>query len=257
MKFTIQILTFLLFICGLLIFFGTLLTKGIGFYTPLLTGSAFIGFVILLFDKKLGQTVMLLVSAAWLLRYFEHASYLILYDPYNSGRWLLTIIPLLFALAIFGLTLKEKFKQIDKPFKNWYWGLLPLTFLTIGLLSFVYKPHTDEFNCWYYFDDKKDDYKITFAITPDHKIETTTSSTELKEIVKKEGLTYEGRDGYYWPETKVLITKRFKEIISVKILGFRNSEIDKKVRLENPVEIDLGTIKGDKSILEPEFNLGD
>jgi hypothetical protein len=43
----------------------------------------------------------------------------------------------------------------------------------------------------------------------------------------------------------------------VKILGFRNSDIDKKVRLENPFEIDIGTIKGDKSILEPEFSLGD
>ena len=132
-----------------------------------------------------------------------------------------------------------------------------MTFLVIGLLSFIYKPHTDEFNCWYYFDDKRDEYKITFAITPDHKFETIASSPELKEIVKKEGLTYEGRDGYYWPETKVRVTTRFKEIIGVKILGFRNSEIDKKVRLEKPFEIDLRTIKGDKSILEPEFNLGD
>jgi hypothetical protein len=257
MRFSIPILTFLLFLCGLLIFFGTLLATGIGFYTPILTGSAFIGFVILLFDKKLGQTVMLFVSAAWLLRYFEHASYLILYDPNSSGRWFLTIIPLLFALPIFGLTLREKFKQFDKTFKNWYWGLLPLTFLAIGLFSFLYKPHTDEFNCWYYFDDKSDDYKISFAITPDHIFETTANSPELKEIVIKEGLTYEGRDGYYWPETKVRVTTRFKKIIGVKILGFRNSEIDKKVRLENPFEIDLETIKGDKSILEPEFNLGD
>lgn len=257
MKFTIPILTFLLFLYGLLIFFATLRISGLGFYTPILTISALVGFATLFFDKKLGWTLMLIISAAWLLRYFEHASYLILYDLNSSGRLLLTIIPLFFALPIFGLTLKEKFKQIDKPFKNWYWGLLPLIFLTIGLLSFVYKPHTDEFNCWYYFDDKKDEYKITFAITPDHKFEATASSTELKEIVKKEGLTYEGRDGYYWPETKVRITTRFKEIIGVKILGFRNSEIDKKVRLENPFEIDLATIKGDKSILEPEFNLGD
>lgn len=257
MRFTIPILTFLLFLCGLLIFFGTLLATGIGFYTPILTASAFIGFIILLFDKKLGQTIMLFVSAAWLLRYFEHASYLILYDPNSSGRWLLTTIPLLFSLLIFGLTLKEKLKLTGKRFKNWYWGILPMTFLVIGLLSFVYKPHTEEFNCWYYFDDKRDEYKITFAITPDHKFETIANSPELKEIVKKEGLTYEGRDGYYWPETKVRVITRFKEIIRVKILGFRNSEIDKKVRLENPFEIDLGTIKGDKSILEPEFNLGD
>ncbi len=257
MRNTVPILTFLLFLCGLLIFFSTLRVTGLGFYTPILTASTFIGFVILLFDKKFGQTVMLFVSAAWLLRYFEHVSYLILYDPDSSGRWFLTITPLLFALPIFGLTLREKFKQIDKKFKNWYWGLLPMTFLAIGLLSFIYKSHTDEFNCWYYFDEKRNDYKISFAITPDHKFETTASSPELKEIAIKEGLTYEGRDGYYWPETKVQVTTRFKEIIGVKILGFRNSEIDKKVRLENPFEIDLGTIKGDKSILEPEFNLGD
>lgn len=257
MRITVPILTFLLFLYGLLIFFSTLRVTGLGFYTPILTISAFIGFITLLINKKLGWTLMLIISAAWLLRYFEHASYLILYDPNSSGRWFLTIIPLLFALPIFGLTLREKFKQIDKTFKNWYWGLLPLTFLAIGFLSFVYKPHTDEFNCWYYFDDNKDEYKITFAITPDHKFETTADSKELKEIVKKEGLTYEGRNGYYWPETKVRVTTRFKEVIGVKILGFRNSEIDKKVRLENPFEIDLGRIKGDKSILEPEFNLGD
>lgn len=257
MRITVPILTFLLFLNGLLIFFSTLRVTGFGFYTPILTISAFIGFITLLTNKKIGWTLILIVSAAWLLRYFEHASYLILYDPNSSGRWLLTIIPLLLALPIFGMTLKEMFKQLDKTFKNWYWGLLPLTFLAIGLLSFVYKPHTDEFNCWYYIDDKRDEYKITFAITPDHKFETTASSQELKEIVKKEGLTYEGRDGYYWPETKVRVITRFKEIIGVKILGFRNSEIDKKVRLENPFEIDLGTIKGDKSILEPEFSLGD
>lgn len=257
MRFTIPILTFLLFLYGLFIFFVTLRVTGVGFYTPILTISTFIGFVALLANKKTGCTVMLIVAGAWLLRYFEHASYLILYDPDSSGRWLLTIIPVIFAFPIFGQSLKTAFKKFNKSLKIWHWGLFPIIFLTIGLFSFIYKPHTDEFNCWYYFDTNKDEYKITFAISPDHKFETTTSSAELKEIVKMEGLTYEGIEGYYWPETKVRIITRFTEIIGMKILGFRNSEIDKKVYLEKPFEIDMSTIKGDKSILEPEFNLGD
>jgi len=50
---------------------------------------------------------------------------------------------------------------------------------------------------------------------------------------------------------------RFKKIIAVKILGFRNSTTDYKATLDEPFEIDIDKIYGDKGILQPDFTLGD
>lgn len=231
--------------------------RGIGIFTSILTLLTLIGFLTLLVNKKIGVSFMLIISTLWLLRYFEHVGFLLLYDPNSYGRWMLIIYPLILGFIIFGLTLKEFLRRNDKQFRLWYWIIPFIGFLSIGLLSFIYKTHTDEFNCWYYLDKNSDEYKISFAITPDHKFEATTNSKNLEEMVIKEGLTYRGRNGFYWPESKVRVTTRFKKIIGLEILGFRNSSTDKKVRLKNPIEIDVKTIKGDKSILQPEFSLGD
>lgn len=145
----------------------------------------------------------------------------------------------------------------EKPFSPKFPTLLVLAIASIGLLSFVRKPHTNEFNCWYYFDNDKKDYKISFAITPDHIFETTTDSKELKEFVLKYGIRDEFRPGIYCPETKVRVVTSFKKIIAVKILGFRNSTTDYKATLDEPFKIDIDKIYGDKGILQPDFTLGD
>jgi len=110
------------------------------------------------------------------------------------------------------------------------------------------KPHINEFNCWYHFDNDKKDYRITFAITSDHIFETTTDSEELKEFVLKYGIRDEFRPGIYCPETKVRVVTRFKKIVAVNILGFRNSTTNYKATLEEPFEIDINKIYGDKGI---------
>ncbi len=83
------------------------------------------------------------------------------------------------------------------------------------------------------------------------------SSKDLKEIILKEGMTYESREGYYCPESRVKVITRFKEIVAVKVMGFMNSEIDKNVDFGNGFKIDLNSMVGDKSILEPKFEWGD
>ena len=184
-RYLIPILTFILFLFGLLIFFSAMRFWGIGTYTLILTISTFIGFVTLLTKRTTGLKIMFFVSIGWLLRYFEHASFLILYDSQNIGRWVIVIIPILLSTIILTLTYKAQQDIQEKTFTPKFPTLLVLAIASIGLLSFVRKPHTNEFNCWYYFDNNKNDYKISFAITPDHIFETTTDSKELKEFFLK------------------------------------------------------------------------
>lgn len=249
-------MTFILFLYGLLIFFGTI-RFGIGIYTPILTISTLIGFVALRTNRKTGLVIIFFVSICWLLRYLEHASFLTLYDNQNIGRWVIVVIPILLSTIILTLTHKSRQDIQEKPFSLKFPTLLVLGIATIGLLSFMRKPHTNEFNCWYYFDNDKKDYKISFSNTPDHIFETTTDSKELKEFVLKYGIRDEFRPSIYCPETKVRVVTRFKKIIAVKILGFRNSTTDYKATLDEPFEIDINKIYGDKGILQPDFTLGD
>jgi len=256
-RYLIPILTFILFLYGLLLFFSSMLYYGIGTITLILIVSTLTGFITLLTNRKIGLTITLIASIGWLLRYFEHAAFLTLYDIQNGGRWVIVVIPIILSAIILILTyrsrqdLQGKLINFRKPI------LLIVGIAAIGLLSFVRKPHTNEFNCWYYIDNDKQDYKITFAITPDHIFETTTDSKELKEFVLKYGIRDEFRPGIYCPETKVRVVTRFKKIIAVKILGFRNSTTDYKATLDKPFEIDINEIYGDKGILEPKFRLGD
>ena len=141
--------------------------NGIGVYTPLLTIATLIGFITLLTNRRKGLAIVFFVSLGWLLRYFEHVSYLLLYDRQNTGRWLIVTVPILLAVLLFVLTYKSRQYIFHRPFS---WKIVTFTLLAIasfGLISFVRKPHVDEFNCWFYFDNKND-YKVTFAVAPDH-----------------------------------------------------------------------------------------
>ena len=259
MKYLIKILTFILFLFGFFILCAVLSARlGIGIYTPLLTISTLIGFIALLTNKNMGLRIMIVVSICWLLRYFEHASFLMLYDMQNIFRWILVSIPILLSSTILILAYKSYKNNKGKPFAFKTPILLIISIALIGFGSFVRKPHTREFNCWYYFYNDEKDYKIRFAITPNLIFETTTDSKELKEFVQKYGFKDDFVNGIYCPETKVRVITRFKKVISVKVIGFRNLSTNSKVTLNKPFEIDINNIYGNKEILqEPNFTLGD
>jgi len=256
-KYLIPILTFILFLYGLFIIFSSMLYLGIGTITLILTISTLIGLLALLINRKVGLTITLVVAICWLIRYFEHAAFLTLYDIQNIGRWVIVAIPILLATIILLLSYKARQDIQEKPINLKLPVLLIIGIAVIGLFSFVRKPHTNEFNCWYHLDNDKKEYKISFAITPEHVFETATDSEELKEFVLKYGIRDEYRPGIYCPETKVRVVTSFKKIVSVKILGFRNSTTNYKATLDNPIELDINKIYGDKGILVPEFTLGD
>lgn len=229
----------------------------LGVITFILTFSSFIGFCALIADKVLGSKIMFFVSIGWLVRYFEHASYLLLYDNQNIGRWILVFIPISLATTILILDYK-RLKVIQEKTFNFKTPILIILLLaSIGLFSFARKSHVNESNCWYYFDDSKKDYKITFAITPEHIFETTTDSKELKEFVLKYGIRDKYRKGIYCPETKLRVITCFKNIVGLKILGFRNSTTNYNATLNEPFELDINKVYGDKGILQPDFNMGD
>lgn len=258
MKFLVHILTFLLLVVGALITYSTLLFAGIGVVTPILTISTLIGLIVLLINRRYGLFVMLIVSTAWLLRYFEHVSYLLMYDPFSLGRWILTLIPLALAIPIFLKALNSELVARNITLSKRQTLLTIPAFLAIGFLSFIHKPHVSEYNCWHYINpENSSEFGITFAITPDQKFSAVSDSDYLRQIVLNESMTYEGRKGYYTPETRVRVVTRFKRIASVEILGFRNTEINKVVEFDKPISLDTKRLKGDLSILQPDFSIGD
>ena len=166
-------------------------------------------------------------------------------------------IPILLAFLFCALIYKAKQDEKNVPFNYRLFGVSFLLFLSVGLLLFIRKPHTTEFNCWYYIEDHKEEFKITFATSPEHILETTMSSPNLNSVIEKEAMTDEYRDGYYCPETRVRVITRFKEVVGLEISGFRNSKIDKVITFEKPFPVEINTITGDQTFLEPTFTLGD
>jgi hypothetical protein len=233
-----------------------MLFSGIGTYTSILTISTLIGFVALINNRIKGLNIMLFVSIGWLLRYFEHAAFLILYDKENIGRWVLVTIPILLATIVYILAYRARQENNQKAINFNFPALTVLVIAAIGLISFVRKPHVDEFNCWYYFDNKND-YRITFAVTPDHIWEGTSNSNELRNFILKNGIRDDFREGIYCPETKVKIVTRFKKIVAIRITGFHNTSTNVFANLKSPIDVDISRIKGDLNLLQPEFNLGD
>jgi hypothetical protein len=253
-KYLIATLTILLLLLGLLTMIGSIFS-GISFWSTALTFSTLIGIIFYFSDKKRGLTIILIISIAWLFRYFERSSFLLLYDPQNFDRWTLVLpiilvsTPLFFFSHIYRQRLSNKTVSIKRL------ALLFLLIPSLALLSFTRKAHTNEFNCWYYFDPTNSSYKITFAITPEHLFEGYSSSKELKDFIQKNGIQDQYREGFYCPETKVRVIKRFKEIKSISVVGFHNTTTNNHFNLSDPIDIDLNQINGDKSILEPNFKL--
>ena len=253
-KYSIPILTVLLLLLGLLTLLGSIFS-GISFWTAALTFSVLIGLIVYFWDKKLGSTIILIVSIAWLFRYFERRSFLLLYDSENIGRWILVIpiilvsTPLFFFSHIYRQRLTNKTVDLKRS------TILFLLIPSLALLSFTRKVHTKEFNCWYYFDPKNSGYKITFAVTPEHIFEVYSNSKELKNFIQRNGIKDPYREGIYCPETKVRVTKGFKRIKSISVVGFHNTTTNNYYNLSHPIDIDLKQINGEKSILEPDFTL--
>lgn len=256
-KYLTPTLIFVLFLYGLLVLHASMFYWGIGTRTVILPVSTLIGFVALLSNRKFGSGIVLIAMIVWLLTFFERAAYVLLYDIHNIFIWVIVGIPIFLSIIIMTLTYRSLQAIQGKGFNLRTPLLLIVGIASVALLSFVRKDHTNEFNCWYYFDKGKEDFRVTFAVTPDQMFETTTNSIELKDFVLKYGIRDEFRNGIYCPETKVRIVTRFKKVVAVKILGFRNSTTDFKAILDRPVELDMKKILGDKKILEPKFTLSD
>ena len=253
-KYLIPTFTVLLLLLGLLTLLGTL-RSGVTIYSVVLTLSTLVGIIAYLSDKRLGSTIIFIVSIAWLLRYFERSSFLWLYDSRNLDRWSLIVPIILVAIPLLFLSYVYRQRLLNKTVNLKRLSLLFLLIPFFALVSFIRKPHTDEYNCWYYFGEINNDYKITFAVTPEHVFEVYSNSKELKDFIQKNGIKDPYREGIYCPETKVKVITRFKKIVSISIIGFHNTTIDKYFNLPNSIDIDYNQIKGDKSILEPDFTL--
>jgi hypothetical protein len=253
-KYLIPTLIILLLLFALLTLLGSFFS-GISFWTATLTVSTLIGLTIYTLSKKQGLTIILVVSTLWLFRYFERGCFLILYDPKNIGRWTLVLPPIIVSTVLFFLVSIYRQRLSNKVINLKRLTILFLLIPSLALLSFTRKPHTNEFNCWYYFNQTTDRYNITFAITPEHIFEGYSNSKKLKDFIQLNGIRDQYREGIYCPETKVRVVKCFKEIESISIVGFHNTTTNKYYNLSRPVQIDLKQIHGDKSILEPDFEL--
>ena len=172
------------------------------------------------------------------------------------GRWIFVGIPIVLAALLFILLYKSRQDSLAKPFQMKFAAFTILSILSLGFLTFARKTHTNVFNCWYFFEPDQKEFKITLAITPEHLLTTTSHSPELKALVLKYGLRYDGREGIYCPETKINVVTSFKKITAVAISGFRNSNTNYEAILPEPVELDLADLNGDKTTLEPRFTIG-
>ncbi|PZX56098.1 hypothetical protein LV84_02466 [Algoriphagus ratkowskyi] len=238
------ILSILLVIWGLLIAWTKLFSVGLHF--PFLTILTVIAIIAGITKHKKASLIFIISACLWIILSAETIGFVIFFDEGNYGRMLFGVIPFLLSTGLLFST-KTEIKLIDTLTKKFL--LVPL-FMLIGIGSYIYKPTTEEVNCWYYLNNDKT-YNVRFAETPERTFEVELSSDELKKEVKEEALQYEGRKGYYCPETKVRVVTSFGKIISAKIMSFRNSEIDKKVNFSSPTKIPLEKVNGKLEILKP------
>lgn len=244
MKILKYILSILLVIWGLLIAWTKLFIVGLHF--PFLTVITVIAIIMGISKHEKADLIFLISACLWMILSAETIGFVIFFDSGNYGRMLIGLIPFLLSSGVFFSTQTEI--NLINTLTNKLL-LVPLLLL-IGIGSYVYKPTTEEVNCWYYLDNDKT-YNVRFAESPERTFEVELSSDGLKKEVKTEALQYEGRNGYYCPETKVRVVTSFGKIISAKIMSFRNSEIDKKVIFSNPTKIPLEKVNGKLEILKP------
>ncbi len=241
LKYTLSIL---LVIWGLLIAWTKLFSVGPHF--PFLTVLTVIAILMGISKHKKADTVFFISACLWMILSAETIGFVIFFDEGNYERMILGFIPLVLSTGLL-FSARPEIKLINNSVKKF--AFVPFCLL-LGIGSYVYKPTLEEVNCWYYFGNGNT-YNVLFAETPDRTFEVELSSEELKQEVINEALQYEGRNGYYCPETKVRVVTNFGKIISAKIMSFRNSEIDKKVNFNSPTKIPLEKIDGKLEILEP------
>ncbi|MFC6999824.1 hypothetical protein [Rufibacter roseus] len=235
--------TFLV-IWGILIAWAKLFSVGSHF--PFLTVLTVIAIIMGISKNKKADIVFFISACLWIILSAETIGFVIFFDEGKYGRMLIGVIPFMISTGLL-LTAQIEFKLLNTFTKRF--ALVPF-FLILGIGSYVYKPTIEEVNCWYYLGNEKT-YKVLFAEAPERTFEVELSSEELKKEVKNEALQYEGRNGYYCPETKVRVVTNFGKISSAEILSFRNSEIDKKVNFSSPAKIPLEKVNGKLEILKP------
>ena len=244
MKSLKYILSFLLVLWGLLIAYSKLYSVGLHF--PFLTVLTIIA-IVMGISKYMKSGLIFFVSAClWMILSAETIGFIMFFDSGNYGRMIIGLIPFLLSAGLL-LSVQIENKLINKISKKLF--IISLLFL-LGIGSYIYKPTIEEINCWYYFDNDET-YNVRFARAPERTFDVELTSDDLKKEVETEAIQYEGRDGYYCPETKVRVVTSFGQIISVRIIGFRNSEIDKKVSFSSPEKIPLEKVNGKLEILKP------
>lgn len=244
MKILKYTLSTLLVIWGLLITWTKLFSVGPHF--PFLTVLTVIAIIMGISKHKKADTILFISACLWMIFSAENIGFVIFFDEGNYGRMFIGVIPFLLSTGVL-FSAQIEIKLINTFTKKF--ALVPL-FMLLGIGSYVYKPTIEEVNCWYYLDNDKT-YNVLFAKTPERTFEVELSSEELKNEVKKEALQYEGRNGYYCPETKVSVVTNFGKIISAKIMSFRNSAKDKKVNFSSQTKIPLEKVNGKLEILKP------
>jgi len=244
MKTPKYVLSVLLVLWGILIAFSSMFFDGIQF--PFLTLTTIISIFMGAGKHKRAELVFFISACLWMIFSAETIGFNMFYQKNNYAGLIFGMIPFILS-AIMMFSIKYVSRFINSSSKKLL--VIPLCLL-IGIGSHIYKPTTVEINCWYYFDHDKT-YTAMFAIAPEQTFQVELNSDELKKEVMAEALQYEGRNGYYCPETKVRVVTSFGKIISVRILSFRNSVTDKKINFSDRVKIPLKNVNGKLEILKP------
>ncbi|MEZ4774101.1 MAG: hypothetical protein R3D00_13035 [Bacteroidia bacterium] len=236
----------LLIIWGILSGFIKLFHEGLHFpFLTILTAASIIAGIA---RYKHANSLFVFTGWAWMVFNFELIGFIIFFDPGNYGRMIMPIMPLVVALLLVLFT--PTTEQVNRFV--WEKVLVFFSSMLIGIGSYVYKPRIETVNCWYDFTHEYH-YTVIFTESPQKTLEVELSFEMLKKQVKQEGLQYEGRPGYYCPETEVRVITSFSKIVSAEILSFRNTDTFKKIRFSGPTSIPLSQVVGDIDILKPSY----
>lgn len=236
----------LLILWGLIIFWTKLFIGDLSF--PFLTILTLVGIIAGIFKNTKSNTILFFAGCLWIVFSAETIGFALFFSEANLKQIVIGIIPLTLASFLI-ISTDFEFKWINSPIKK---NLLIPVFLTVGIGSYIYKPTIKELNCWYYFNENNS-YKVLFSQSPERTFEVELSSEELKKKVVNEGIQYEGRSGYYCPNTKIRVITSFSKIVSAEIVSFRNSELKKEVEFDTPTKIPLKNVDGMLEILEPRL----
>jgi len=244
MKTLTYILATLLVIWGLFIVVIKLFFTGAHFpFLTVLTIGAIISGIM---KHPKADWAFFTIGCLWIVFGAETMGFALFFDEGNYQRMTLGLIPFLMGG---GILFSRPFEVplFNTPAKKL---LLVPVLMGMGLGSYVHKVTTSTVNCWYYLD-QGEDFNVLFAEVPGRTFEVRLSSKELKQVVSKEAIQYEGHEGYYCPETEIRVVTSFGNLTSAEIIAFRNSQIDKKVIFSQPEAIPLDKAVGTIDILKP------